>query len=808
MPKPLKQLSGMLLDVQMHEEQGKSIIDVFLRTAENGIESFSDGQFPPYFYITCVPAARPAEIAKKLKEETFQGGIELDDARLVKRSGKEFIQLQFKRIPDLLRVRDMIKNYPFVEELHEYNIPYTKRYLIDKALIPYQNVEISLNEKNEIVKIKNVEGDVPALRIGAFDLESYAPKKFPQMGKEPVISLSIASPSGNRVFLPVSYAHENVISGKNEGEMFKHFSDYCKLADLDVICTYNGDLFDFPYLDARSKIINVQLDYGNGAVQIIGKGNETIARLHGIQHVDIYQLMRLLARFQIFKSPKMDLGSVMQAIFGEGEKIINYKQINEIWETKKNMHLLVQYNLNDSIYTLRLANEFMPLLLELSKLVRLPLFEVNRASSSQLVETLLTHEAFSREEIIPNPPNDQQVMHRNQNPIEGGFVKEPVTGLHENISVLDFRSMYPSIMISHNISPDTLDCAHEACKKGKNVAPTGHWFCTKNKGLFTGVLERVLDARIAVQEQMDALPKKDPRFAALKARKQALKIVLNSFFGTLAFPRFRWYTRESARAITAFARKYIQETLELAEKEGYTPIYADTDSAFLLDPKKRGEEAILKLVDKINKHLPGRMEIEFEGLYQRGLFVTKKDKKDATAAKKRYALADKNGELTIVGFEYVRRDWSPIARHTQKKVLEEVLAKGNPAVALKIVQDAIQKLRAGKVPKKELVVLTQLQRRPDKYVTISPHAAAAQKAIKRGKEIEVGAMLGFIITQKGKTISEKAELEEYVSEGDYDADYYIHHQLIPAVIRILSELGYSEEDLKQGGKQTGLGSFG
>ncbi len=809
MPKPLQRVEGMLIDVQMHEAEGKSVADVFLRT-ENGVERFSDSNFPPYFYITLVPGSRSTELMKQLREETFLNSITLTGAKSSMREEKEFIQLQFKRIPDLLALREKIKSFPFVEELYEYNIPYTKRYLIDKQLTPYENVEVQLTEKKEIHSIKNVpsKNTLAELRLGAFDLEAYAPKKLPIPEKNPVISISIASPAGNKVFLPLAFTHAGAVPGKSEVEMFRHFSDFCKLADLDVLFSYNGDRFDFPYLHTRAQTIKTTIDFGNGDVQLIGKGNDTTARLHGIQHVDVYQLMRLLTRFAAFKSPKMDLGSVMQAVFGEGEKIISYKKINEIWETKKDLQLLVEYNLNDSLFTLRLGKEFLPLLLELCKLVHQPLFEVNRSTSSQLVETILINESFAQQRIIPNPPTDAQVMHRTQNPIEGGFVKEPVAGLREDIAVLDFRSMYPSIMISHNISPDTLDCEHAACKKGKNLSPTGHWFCTKRKGLFTTVLERILDARIAVQTEMDTLTKKDAKFPALKARKQALKIVLNSFFGTLAYPRFRWYTRESARAITAFARHYIRETLDTAEKAGFEPIYGDTDSAFVHVPKGKNEKDVIAFVEKVNKSLPGRMEIEFEGFYVRGLFVTKKGKKDAHAAKKRYALADKQGELTIVGFEYVRRDWSQIARQTQKKVLEEVLGKGNPAAALKIVQDTIQKLRDGKVPKKELVVLTQLQRRPEKYSSIGPHVAAAMKAEKRGKEIEVGQLLGFIITQKGKSISDRAELEEFVEEGNYDAEYYIHHQLIPAVITILSELGYSEDDLKQGGKQTGLGAFG
>jgi DNA polymerase elongation subunit (family B) len=230
----------------------------------------------------------------------------------------------------------------------------------------------------------------------------------------------------------------------------------------------------------------------------------------------------------------------------------------------------------------------------------------------------------------------------------------------------------------------------------------------------------------------------------------------------------------------------------------------NTDSAFILLPGKKTEEDVKKFVQKVNTKLPGRMELEFEGLYKRGIFVTKKE---GHAAKKRYALADYENNLTIVGFEYVRRDVSVIARETQKKVLEEILVKGNPKKAHDIVLEAIKRLRAGKVPKKELVILTQLQRKPESYAAMAPHVSAAQKAQKRGKEIPVGSMLGFIITKNGKSISDKAELEEFVKEGDYDADYYIKNQVIPAVEKIFAELGIDSTDLERGGKQTGLSSF-
>ncbi|MCX6803833.1 MAG: hypothetical protein NTY48_04665 [Candidatus Diapherotrites archaeon] len=240
----------------------------------------------------------------------------------------------------------------------------------------------------------------------------------------------------------------------------------------------------------------------------------------------------------------------------------------------------------------------------------------------------------------------------------------------------------------------------------------------------------------------------------------------------------------------------------------------NTDSTFLLMQKKTKTD-VEEFVESVNKALPEDMELEVDGFYKRGIFVTKKE---GGAAKKKYALLDDKENLKIVGFEYVRRDWCNIAKETQKKVLEMVLSEGKPEKAITYVKQVLKDLKEGKVPKKELEIMTLLQREPKDYDAIGPHVAAAQKAISRGKELGVGSMLSFIITKGGKgegrggkskeSISDKAELEEYVSEGDYDADYYIENQVLPAVLKIIQELGYSKEDLIHGGKQTGLSAWG
>jgi len=196
--------------------------------------------------------------------------------------------------------------------------------------------------------------------------------------------------------------------------------------------------------------------------------------------------------------------------------------------------------------------------------------------------------------------------------------------------------------------------------------------------------------------------------------------------------------------------------------------------------------------------------LEFEAIYKRGIFVTKKE---GGAAKKRYALVDYDGNLKIVGFEYVRRDWSRIAKNTQRDVIEAVLKEGNPAKAIEIVKKRIAALKSMKVPKEELVVMTQIKKPLNQYESVGPHVAAAKKAVNRGKEIGTGSLISFIITRNGKSISDKAELEEFVKDGNYDSDYYIENQLVPAVIHIMRELGYDKDDLIQGGKQSSLSSF-
>jgi len=246
-------------------------------------------------------------------------------------------------------------------------------------------------------------------------------------------------------------------------------------------------------------------------------------------------------------------------------------------------------------------------------------------------------------------------------------------------------------------------------------------------------------------------------------------------------------------------REYIEETIEMAEEDGYEIVYGDTDSVFL--KKDSIKQDIDGFLEKVNSELPKFMELEFEGFFKRGFFTSKDS---GEGAKKKYALIDEEGKMKITGFEQVRRDWSPIAKRTQKEVLGKVL-ENKVDKAFEVAKDNVEALKDGEVPIEELKIYTTLTKPPEEYDSTSPHVEAAKKAKKRGKEIPEESTITYVITSAGGSISDQAEILEYAES--YDADYYIENQVIPAVLRVLKVFGYTEGQLKGKGRQSGLGRF-
>ncbi len=754
-------------------------------------------RYDPYFYVDA-----PEESKKDL--EKVHGRHK--DGKLASPKSIERIEIvlsgQTKKLfkvycnipPDVPVIKQAM---PF--PCYEYNLPFAKRFLFDMKLIPFSIIHYEREGKiiKKIIKIE--ESDKVQLSTLAFDIETYNPLGAPRERKDPAVMISYAGKTSGVLSFKDANKEAHILV-PDEKAMLEKFCEVIAQENPDVVYGYNSSNFDFPYLQARAEVLNVKLKLGrkSAALKKITKGMVTGMRMDGRIHIDIYPAARFFGIIGMIKSQQFTLEKIYEEVVGKKKFMVNRKNIWEMWDNNE-IETLSKYSLLDSIVTKELGDHFLPLQIELSRVAKMPLFDVALSTSGQLVENLLMYEASQQKMISPSRPSDGAVKERLANPIEGAYVKIPAPGIYDNIAVMDFRGLYPSIIVSYNIDPYTLtkDGAENDCF----VSPTGAKFHKKPQGLIPSVVNWLVDYRVKIKHELKKMSKDDEKYKTLEARSNALKILTNSIYGYLGYARARWYSRECAESTTAWGRKHIQETISSAEKAGFEVLYGDTDSIFLLYKNK---QQVLDFVEAINKSLPDKMELELEAFYTRGVFVGKKGGEER-GAKKKYAMLGEDGRLKIRGFELVRRDWSDIAKNTQKKVLEAILREGSKEKAVAIVREAIDRLRSGKVPFEELVIVTQLKKDPRDYDILSPEVATAKKLIAQGIPAEKGTVISYVVGRTGKSISDKAQPLEFAK--DYDPDYYINNQLMPAVMKILKELGYEEYDLKVGGKQKGLGDF-
>ena len=679
-----------------------------------------------------------------------------------------------------------IKRKVEYDRSYEFALTKLQRFLLHSGL--------ELYKKYDLNEYKEVEGEFKP-KFAAIDIEVAAHEE-PDPKKDEIILVSYYDGKNRYVFSLKDIDEDFVIKCNSEKELIEKFARKIEQESVDVLLTYNGDKFDIPYLRDRARAIGTKFAIYGNEPKMIRKGKGSGAKIPGIAHVDVFDLVFYLSRIGAVKTDRYGLYDVYKSIFGE-EGMEEWKaeksmraSMKDRWDAENDLRAMARYNLQDSISTYKIALEFIQLELEKAKLINHPLYESSRMSSGQIVENLLIKNAHRFKELIPNRPKQDQIAQRFKMGYEGGFVFQPQKGLHENIAVVDFTSLYPTIIMTFNICPTTLNKCENV-----NVSPTGDRFCKDFKGFFPSVLEQVYEERIKWKRMLKTLKKGTPEYKSVYAKQWALKIVINSFYGILGYPKFRWYTLECARSTTAWARYYIKYCASKAEDRGLKVIYGDTDSLFLQynDPSE-----VREFVDAINSELPGKMNLELEGIFKRGLFVSSR-KGGEKAAKKKYALAKENGDLKISGFELVRRDWSELAKKVQHTVLEMVLNKGDVDGAVKYVNNVINDIKAGKVKLEDMIIRTRIRKELEDYASVGPHVAAVKKARERGKEVFTGSIIEYIVTSKGKSISDKAELAEFAK--DYDKEYYINNQIIPAVISIFESLGYDRDQLINGFKQ-------
>jgi len=793
-------MKALFVDVSYRTRGSKPVLTLIFKGKK--FFRIHDSSFEPYFYLHSDDLEGARKAVEQISVEDRGRVVKIKRIEKVKKilSGKEqeLLKIVCHHPTDVPILREEVKSFGTT---YEYNIPFTRRYIIDKGLVPLAMVEFE-REGKELKKIVRIY-DAPAVKLNtlAFDIETYNPQGAPRPAKDHVLMISYAGESSG-VLTTKKIDREFVHTYSTEKEMIEKFCELVKKMDVEILLGYNSSNFDLPYLKERATVLRTKLALGRdgSSFNLSRRGLINKAKINGRIHVDIFHIIRFLVTIGALKTFQRTLTEVYSEITGKKKKVVPKLEIWKYWDEGSKCGELADYSLNDSVAEKELADRLLPMEFELSKLSKVPLFDIVGSSTGTIVEQLLMNRAHWENMIVPNQPKEEEITARAASPAVGAFVKMPEPGIYDNLVVFDFRSLYPSIIISHNVDPSTLNC--DCCEKDASVSPVGHRFCKKKKGLIPSVLGELLEKRGEIKKKMKSLKPGTEEFIQFDARQQALKITANSFYGYLLYPRSRWYSKEAGESTTAWGRHYIQETMKKAEEAGFKVLYGDTDSLMLLLGDKKKKDA-LEFVAEINSKLPEKMELELEGFYTRGMFVSKKA--EAKGAKKKYAMIGEDGRIKIRGFELVRRDWAGVAKDVQKQVLEAILKEGSKDKAVKIVMDKIDELKAGKTPLSELVIYTQLKKGVDKYEINSPELAAAKKAMEAGVPMEEGSLVGFVITRTGNSISDKAMPADMAK--DYDAGYYIDHQVIPAVLKILKELGVKKEDLLFGGKQLSLGDW-
>lgn len=605
----------ILLDIDYITHEEKAVIRLFGKekdengkTGEKKIIALDD-TFEPYIYVIandiekCIEDIEDLDFKLKKIEKVHKKKFQIEG---------EFLKVTFTHPQDVPKIREIIRDLESVDDIREHDIPFYRRYLIDNNIFPMSEIEVSgetipsfpsIKSKDSNLKImklkkspKTVDSEFPSLRILSFDLEVRNPDGMPNSKKDEIIMIGISS----------NFEVEKVISTKgkeldfvetvsSEEEMIKKFVEVVKNNNVDIIVGYNSDNFDFPYLKDRAGIYNINLDFGmdGSGVKFLRRGYANAASFKGLIHVDLYLVMR-----RYISLDRYTLERVYFELFGEEKIEVPGDRIYQFWDNGgEELTNLFNYSLDDVLSTLKIAEETLPLSLELTRIVGQPFFDLTRMATGQQAEWYLVRKAYEDNELVPNKPTGGEFSSRRSESAVGGYVKEPEKGLHDNLVQFDFRSLYPSIIISKNVSPDVLlkkhlgddyNIANYLYKEEEidedenkfNISPEyDNKFAKTPKGFIPSVIGNVISERLKIKKQMKET--KDPtEKRILKVQQDALKRLANTMYGIYGFSRFRWYSMECAESITAWGRDYIKETMKKSEEYGFKAIYADTDGFY------------------------------------------------------------------------------------------------------------------------------------------------------------------------------------------------------------------------------------
>ncbi|HEX3846551.1 MAG TPA: DNA polymerase II [Steroidobacteraceae bacterium] len=659
-------------------------------------------------------------------------------------------------------------------ETFEADVRFATRYLIERGIKGGCNIEgIGQLDADGVLVFHNpeltpAEADVRP-RVLSFDIET-DPKGLR------LLAISMYGDGLDEVLIVDGSQRDmpaRAVGCESEHAALTAFCRRVRDFDPDVLTGWNIVDFDLTVLEKIAQRVGHPLSLGRhpGEIRIrkpqgyFGSGQASVPGRLVLDGID-------LMRGAFIRQDEYSLDFVARAVLGEGKALAGAagERIQEIVHNyRHDLPAFARYSRTDARLAFQIVAKLKLVELAIVR-SRLTGMTPDRVAASIASFDFLYLTELERAGIVaPSVRGSDSSVHAAQ---QGGHVLEPQVGLHANVWVFDFKSLYPSIIRTFNIDPVSYEPAPRA---GDDLIDTPGGKFRREPAILPRLLDRLFPQREAAKRRGDGVA------------AHAIKILMNSFYGVLGTPACRFYNPALANAITGMGKEMLLWSKRWFEAEGYTVLYGDTDSLFIgsraQDPsaaESRARDLVAALNADLERYVAerwrvaSRLELEFEKLYLR-LFLPHA-RHSTRGASKRYAglLHGERQEVEFVGMEVVRRDWTPVAKRVQRELYQRLFT-GQPVEAY--LADIVRDVRAGKHDA-ELVYQKSLRRSAAEYTeTTPPHVAAARKVGEPGAR-----SIRYVMTTAGAEPAAKVE-------HSLDREHYVAKQIRPVAESVLEVLG-------------------
>jgi DNA polymerase I len=710
----------------------------------------------------------------------------------------------------------------------EADIRYVENYIYDRHLEPGMSytinqgdlkagtsaqvpaVKAAIEEKDEEYRklmerwLRLLEYPVPNYRRLALDIEVYSPIETrvpdPTAAEYKVICASLCGSDGSkRVLLLKQTGTESVELPGIEIEVYDSEPElvsaiFTALNDYPFVLTFNGDDFDLRYLFHRA--LN-HLGFYRDQIPIeLGRESATVK--YGV-HLDLYKFF-FNRSIQVYafsnRYREVTLDAVSEALLETGKLEIS-ASVSRLSPTE-----LAAYCYQDAELVMNLTSfdgeVVMKLITALSRISFLPMEDMARQGVSGWIRSMLFREHRVRgfiiprsEEITAKKGSTSTTAVIKGKKYKGGMVVDPVPGVHFGVAVLDFASLYPSIIKTWNLGYETILCGHADCRTNK-IPDTDHWVCRHRKAMESQLVGSLRDLRIHWYKPRAKDKELTPeRLTWYQVVQNALKVVLNASYGVFGSDRFSLYCPPLAESTAAVGRYAITNTIQEAKRLGIEVFYGDTDSLFLGTPAR---EKLDELIRWSKKELG--MELEVDKNYR---YVA------LSLRKKNYLGVHLDNKVDIKGLTGKKRHIPEFLKNTFNQLVEILGQVQTPVdfdvarVKIKdLVQDSYSKLRNRKYSLDDLAFNMMIGKSVSAYTKTTPqHVKAAQQLSNKGGDVRAGDLVSFVKVTTGSGVKPV----QLASIHEIDVEKY-NEYIRSTFEQVLDAVGLDYEELTGAKKLT------